>query len=1308
MSVRVTFGPKRFLAGLLVLTAAFGSIQAATGRAKPLSRSHAKPAVATIADGTPASAADVKPRVVQQHLKASALATPANDECIDAIAIPAGPFPISAAPVDITDATPQDTDEGILTCAPIDRTIWYSFTPSQSGQYIFSTCADNGAGGNTVYDTVIGVLDACPGSPNELGCNDSTALCAGSLPGAPYVDQSVLSVVLAANTTYYIAVGHFADDLGGVVPTLNTVSLQVDLSPAPDNDNCSNPAPLALDRITFGTTASATNDYRSIGCPQTDNGQIPTTANGLDVVFSFSPPTDGRYSFRYVQDDASAALRTQSPVLYLATTCPDPDPTVGVPGCIAAANRMNDQTTGNGNRSEELDCLSLTANTPYYLFFDDRFTANPGGPFAVEVTRCNPETEPNDTTANATVFAPSSGCYMEGAATPTGVAGDVDFYDLGAPPAGSKIFVAIDAAAANNSDYQMRITNATDTLGFDDDDGTSIIGSNAPVIGGVIADGSEIYARVNGKPTLLGGSGGDQPYRLFARIEQGPAEGPSQPDPNPDGLGDDTIYEANHITLGGFIKGVIYSWDTTNGPADIDCWRFVAHEGDNITMFSDNNPTRAPGTITNVWPVIETVDGNPPAHTRFVGQVLRNTLTPSPGTLTGTTPSVTSEFHHYRARYTGWYAVCMQPTVDTGTPENPPPAAYPLPYQASIAINCGPVPAPQPADVSITQAGPAGPVQDGSLIEYTITVTNNDATAIAQDVRLTDTLPPEVVFVGVSVDDGFAGGNTACLSLPTPGANDADVDCTNYSLAPGASITYTLTVQVQNCQGPGLTVHNDTSITTYTTDANAANDSASWEFVTVDDGTCTPTLCDPSAGCIVDHCQVNAACDASHNCAGTPLNCDDGSVCTADSCDPSNAEHPCVNDPSQLGDLCFDGNVCTIDSCDPIAFCVFTPTPAGSPCDDFLSCTHDDVCNGTGTCYGVSVCDDGLPCTDDFADENNACACTNTVSFQGTPCDDGNSCTTGETCDGTGGTVAACTGGTPVEGACNDGNSCTSGEFCTSGVCGGGEPVVCNDNNPCTDDSCDPASGCVFTNNNASCSDGNACTTGDTCAAGVCVGGAPLSCDDGNACTDDSCAPATGCVHSNNSNVCDDGNACTLGEICSGGTCGGGEVVDCNDGDTCTTDSCSPATGCAHVPVVCTGDTCHTAGTCDPATGQCLNPAKPQGTACDDNNVCTTGETCNAGGVCTGGAAVDCDDANACTADSCDAVHGCANALANFSTSGFSADRVDGRDLEVFAAAYPRCQGAPAYDPAADLDSTGCVDDTDFHLFMTTFGQGCP
>src|ERR1043165_6738127 len=119
---------------------------------------------------------------------------------------------------------------------------------------------------------------------------------------------------------------------------------------------------------------------------------------------------------------------------------------------------------------------------------------------------------------------------------------------------------------------------------------------------------------------------------------------------------------------------------------DEDCFQFLAHEGDNIVAFSDNNPARVPGTITNVWPVLQLIDANrPPAGSAFFGQVLRNNVTTSPGTLTGTTPSATSEFWTYRARYSGAYLVCFTPTSDVTSGHVAPPAsAYPLPWAGDI------------------------------------------------------------------------------------------------------------------------------------------------------------------------------------------------------------------------------------------------------------------------------------------------------------------------------------------------------------------------------------------------------------------------------------------------------------------------------------------------------------------------------------------------------------------------------------------------------------------------------------------------
>ncbi len=53
------------------------------------------------------------------------------------------------------------------------------------------------------------------------------------------------------------------------------------------------------------------------------------------------------------------------------------------------------------------------------------------------------------------------------------------------------------------------------------------------------------------------------------------------------------------------------------------------------------------------------------------------------------------------------------------------------------------------------------------------------------------------------------------------------------------------------------------------------------------------------------------------------------------------------------------------------------------------------------------------------------------------------------------------------------------------------------------------------------------CPSDDVCSGGTCSAGAPQSCDDDNPCTDDSCG-AAGCVHeAKDGGTCDDGDACT-------------------------------------------------------------------------------------------------------------------------------------------------------------------------------------
>ncbi|XXT24968.1 calcium-binding EGF-like domain-containing protein [Sorangium sp. So ce429] len=72
--------------------------------------------------------------------------------------------------------------------------------------------------------------------------------------------------------------------------------------------------------------------------------------------------------------------------------------------------------------------------------------------------------------------------------------------------------------------------------------------------------------------------------------------------------------------------------------------------------------------------------------------------------------------------------------------------------------------------------------------------------------------------------------------------------------------------------------------------------------------------------------------------------------------------------------------------------------------------------------------------------------------------------------------------------------------------------------------------------------------------------------------------------------------------------------LPCCDGLTCQNGTCTDL--CAGVTCA-ASDACHAAGTCDPATGLCSNPAAANGTACDDGDGCTVTDAC-AAGTCAG------------------------------------------------------------------------------------------
>jgi cysteine-rich repeat protein len=166
---------------------------------------------------------------------------------------------------------------------------------------------------------------------------------------------------------------------------------------------------------------------------------------------------------------------------------------------------------------------------------------------------------------------------------------------------------------------------------------------------------------------------------------------------------------------------------------------------------------------------------------------------------------------------------------------------------------------------------------------------------------------------------------------------------------------------------------------------------------------------------------------------------------------------PCGNAVGDPGEECDDGNPVLGDGCR-------------------TDCTRE-VC-GDGRLDPQETCDDG-----NLVD-GDCCSATCVVSPDGTPCDDG--------------------------------DVCTAPDECTAGECVGTSEVDCSLDEPCRIGLCDQeAGGCVIAvlANGTRCNDGDACTIADRCGDGVCVGGPPPFCDDNDPCTNDGCTLTDGCVH---------------------------------------------------------------------------------------------------------------------------------------------------------------------------------------------------
>lgn len=164
---------------------------------------------------------------------------------------------------------------------------------------------------------------------------------------------------------------------------------------------------------------------------------------------------------------------------------------------------------------------------------------------------------------------------------------------------------------------------------------------------------------------------------------------------------------------------------------------------------------------------------------------------------------------------------------------------------------------------------------------------------------------------------------------------------------------------------------------------------------------------------------------------------------------------------------------------------------------------------------------------------------------------------------GTGGALASA-GTAPVAG--NGPGTAAGGEG--GGGEGGGGPVVecnvgvdCDDDNPCTTDTC-LLQHCSYSSNTTACADDKDPCTADICAVGVCTHPdnktcackLDAQCDDKNVCTDDKCV-SNQCVRTNNTAACTDDNLSCTTDVCAAGACTHKDNGGCGVGTPFTVDS---------------------------------------------------------------------------------------------------------------------------------------------------------
>jgi hypothetical protein len=290
--------------------------------------------------------------------------------------------------------------------------------------------------------------------------------------------------------------------------------------------------------------------------------------------------------------------------------------------------------------------------------------------------------------------------------------------------------------------------------------------------------------------------------------------------------------------------------------------------------------------------------------------------------------------------------------------------------------------------------------------------------------------------------------------------------------------------------------------------------------ITLEDSAIQGTDCNDARGAV--HPGAPAVCDGPEN-LGTDFDCDGAQECNGGGC-ASDAQ--CGSGFCVAGICCDSACETPSSQCHGAGTCgtgtcVYPVTP-GVSCDDGNACTSGDTCSASGTCTSTATktCDE--PRGQCFAERGTCNTSTGECEYEPLPptaaCDDGKKCTE-DRCDGSGTCVSTvktcntppntCREGTgtcdeasgeceyapnSTTGPCEDGNKCTLGDRCNgSGTCVGGAAKTCDaPPSQCHVGTCNAASGsCNYEpkSSSSTCDDGKVCTSSDKCdGVGGCNG----------------------------------------------------------------------------------------------------------------------------------------------------------------------------------------------------------------------------